>query len=189
MDDRKHCDRIKVLYKRISRDLDKRISSKKCNEYINDFDSIKEDIYESENDWIEDYEDIYEVSEEGFFSEGASDDEIVSVLKEILNQSERILSRFGVDIYEDRKNHPHTQPINIHFSPNMTQNVNSSANAQASAEIKQEVDRLVREFQEESKRIVPNRSKLKSIVETLKTLGPYAAPYVIKFTDWLGKMW
>jgi hypothetical protein len=195
MDEVKFCKRINALHKRILKEMNKSTSPKKCNEHVEDLELIKKELYDNDYEWIYNYETVYEVSEPGFFSDGADETEIHETLEEAANQLDRMLGYMGYDMAEILERPDVKQPsksispININFSPNMTQHVESSADATVNIEIKQEVERLAKEFEKESKRMFPNRSRLEKIIETLKTLGPYAAPYVKQFTDMLGKLW
>ena len=182
------CKSIKLLYTRISRDLNKNISPKKCNDYVHDLESLKDEIYDLDYDWIEDYEEVEEVNERGFFSDDADETEIHETLEETLGQLDRMHYHMGIDVsdYSDvNRNNGNIPSININVSPTVT----ASANSQVSMEVKQEVDRLVKDFEEEYQRPFPDKSKLEKIIKTLNTLGPYAITFVSKLTGLLEKLW
>lgn len=191
MTEEKLYNKMTILLKRVSRDLDKNISPKKCNDYIDDLELLKDELYDFDYDWIEDYEEVEGVEEPGMLSDGADKDEIHEALEEVYDQLERILGRLGVDTSEhyDAKQPSGNMPsITVNVSPKMTQHVETSANAQVNVEIKQKVERLVREFEEEYQKPFPDKSRLKSIIEKLKIIGPYAAPFVKKLSHLLGEL-
>jgi len=188
MDEKKLCNRIKALHSRIIRDMNKNISPKKCNEYVEDIELLKKEMYYNDYEWIDNYESVEEVSEGGFFLDTADESEIHVTLEKTASQLERMLSYMGIDISEHpnvNQSNDNIPSINIYNTPTAI----ASANTQVSVEVKQKVDRLVKEFEEESRKVFPNKSKLNRIVDTLKNLGPYAAPFVTKFTEHLGKFW
>lgn len=174
-----------ILYKRVNRDLNRNISPSKCNGHIEDLDNLKDDLYDSGYDWIDDYSEIETVDEEGFFSDDADEDEIQDALEEVEGQLDRLLGRLGVDITEPESG-PNQTPITVNISPTMTQNVEASASANVN--IQMQIDKLVKEFDEESNRIIPDKNKLQKIIDKLKTLGPIAAPVAQKLAERLSEM-
>ena len=180
--------KIRMLYRRVNRDK-KSSSPEKCNNYIYELEKLKDELFDLDLEWIENYDEVDEVDEEGFLSDGAEKDEILEALNEVSDQLEQIACHMEFDIFSQTTAYGMTgniPSVNINFNPQMTQNVDVSSNAQINMEIKQKVDNLVREFEKEFQKSLPDKSKLKKIIEKLKPLGKYAAPFVEEFSRRIG---
>ncbi len=174
----------RLLYNRLSRDINdnsKKISTKKCNDYIEDLESLKEDLDNEGYEWIENLSDIEYFEEPNLFIPEASKEEIYDALEEAIAQLERILMKLGIDVTEKRffQTQPINNPVTINFSPTMNQHVNTSANINFDIQVRN----LVEEFNEEYKKFIPNKTKLNKIIDKLKAIGPYAAPVVEKLIE------
>ena len=190
-----------ILYKRVSRDVtgSKQISVYKCNDYIKDIESLKDELYDSGSDWVEDFAEIENLEEpDGFFS-GADEEAIEEVLQEVEEQLDRILGNLGIALSEmaaTSTSFPsspvtviHNNPIinqHANISPTISQYASSSSSSQADIHI--EIKRLEEEFHKESDKLIPNKSKLQNIIDKLKKLGPIAMPIVKKLSEKLADM-
>ncbi len=178
--------KAQILHNRLRRDLQKdgAISLSKCNGYVNEFESLKESLYDAGHDWVDDCSEI-DALEEDFISGEVTDDEIQDKLEEIEEQLERALTEFGVDTTKSEQaasSHLSAStysPVTIINAPVMSQHAEANANVNVNLEIKQ----LEREFEQESKKILPNRTKMESIIEKIKTYGPVAVPVVAKLIE------
>jgi len=177
-----------ILFKRLSRDINsgKHISPSKCNDYIDDLESLQEKLYDSGCNWIEDYPEIDHVEEPGMFSDGADDDQIGESLEEVKDQLDRMLGELGIDATESNSHSPtsNVAPVTIINSPTISQHAEITANTN----IQLEISRLEEEFNKEAEKIIPNKTKLQNIIDKLKKLGPIALPVVQRLTERLADM-
>lgn len=158
--------KAKFLYNRAKKsDLDE----EQCNELIDDFnDFLREDLRALGHDWVDDFDELDPVH--GFFSE-ASEETISDALNNIKRILTRACQKLGVDIAEEvisKKEPAHT--INI------IQQQSQTASASASIDF----SHLVDELEEEIKRPVPDKSKIKLMLQKALKAGGYIAPKILE---------
>ena len=179
---------VVLLYKRLSRDIDdqsRSISVKKCNDYIEDLESLKDDIYDEGYEWIENFSDIEFIEEHNIFLGSATKDEIYETAEEVREQLDRLLGKLGIDITEKQSSQiQHSpNPITINFSPIMNQQVETSSNVNLNIQI----EKLVKEFNAECEKVIPNKTRLNKILDKVRAIGPFAAPIAQKMIEKLAE--
>ena len=164
--------RTTILFKRLKGDINtKKINQDICNNYVNSLSEIKEELYDCEQYWIKNFDDIYEPSG-GLFSDPSKQD-IKKVMEESLDQFENILIKLGIDpdeIFEIKKEQQ--SGININVSPSFSQSQSQYQSIN--------IDNLLKEFEEELKKPKPDKPKLRSIMEKVLEYGKEYAPKLIK---------
>lgn len=140
-----------------------------CNGYVEDLEKIMDDLDDYGHEWIYKVFDEIEILRDGLFS-SISDKDIDDKMNECYNQLKRILQRLAVDpdeiINKKRDSSPHSNVphITVHNTLSQTQeNNNSSQNIQ--------FQRLKDDFEEELNKSNPDKSKLKSIIERIISMG------------------
>ena len=130
---------------------------------------------------------IDELELPGFLSDGADSEEISEALEEVYDQLDRLQGHLSLDTIDQAHSTQSGAPsINVHLNQAIVQNASASATAQINIKLK--VDQLVKEFEDEYQKIMPNKSKLQSIIDKLKTLGPIAAPFAAEFASRIASM-
>lgn len=88
---------VLALFKNVSNDLNKEVSHKSCNCYINKLEALKEQLNNEGLDWVEDYDELETVDEQSDLFDGTDEDEIQNSMEEVHSQLESILSDLGVE--------------------------------------------------------------------------------------------
>ncbi|MCK5629482.1 MAG: hypothetical protein KAI26_02600 [Nanoarchaeota archaeon] len=168
--------KVKVFYKRLSKDLNKSLSEEKCNDYVNHIEQIKQKLSDEEEEWIDDFSEIEQVSV-GWFSERVNPKEIKETISQVHDQLDRICLKLGVEVEEAQNNAGLPQQV---FNISQTQN--------QSMDIKIDIliENMVKEFEEEISKPNPDKSKLKIIMGNILKHGATYAPKII---DLLIKHW
>ena len=168
-------DRAKLLFKKLSKDIETDVSMSKCNGYIKDFEELKIEFLENGCEWLADDE-FFEIEElqSGAF-EGPSDEDIDDAMSDVYEQLDRILMKLGIDTDELEKSNKNNSP-NINISPTFNQSQTQSQSTQVTINI----EILVDQFEEELSRPNPDKSKLKSIMNEVLKYGKEYAPQILK---------
>lgn len=145
------------------------------NGYIEDINRIKEDIYDNDEEWIDDFEELTFLEKDDF-GDSPSKKEISNSAYQAFKQLERILTNLGIDIDEisiSQTNvisashtlaHASPQTI-VQVSPHMYQSQTTDVSIHVNMQI------LIKEFEKEINQPFPDKSKLKSIMEKIKDFG------------------
>ena len=155
--------------------MQKSIDETKCNNYIQDLDEIKDALIELDYYWVEDFDEIEEVYG-GFLSGEASEEDIQDAIEEVRMQSERLLEKLGIDPEDILTSKKETPTPLINISPTFTQ----QQTTQISTQIDIDMGNLVKEFETELSKPHLDKSKLKSMLETLLKHGIKFAPKIIE---------
>ncbi len=162
--------RARILFKKLKKDLDKEITLKICNKYVDAIEDLKEDLDELDYSWVDKFDEIYEVTT-SFWSGEASEKEIKETIEEISEQLEGILIKLGIDIEE---------PLDIKKDKeNITINVSQSQQQSQSVNIDVKIEKLSTELTEELKKKSPDESNLKKIIGQIIRLAKDSAAAVI----------
>lgn len=180
--------RAKILYKRLGNDSKGTIDIDTLNQYTEDIERIKDDLYTQDEEWANELEEL-PVLEEDFFGDPPPRKEIVNTTYKAYKQLERILRNLGIDMDEVESPKINTTATSmlqaspqtvIHVSPNMYQS--QSTNVSVSVN----VYTLIKEFEEEISRSYPDKSKLKSMMEQILKFGKEHAGTIV---DLILKNW
>lgn len=182
--------RAQILYKRFGKDLKVTMNADTCNQYTDDIERIKEDLYEQDEEWANELEEL-PVLEEDFFEGPPSRKEITNTAYKSYKQLERILTNLGIDIDEVESPKINTTATSnnmiqaspqtiIHVSPNMYQSQSTNVSVNVN------VYTLIKEFEEEISRSYPDKSKLKSMMEQILKFGKEHAGTIV---DLILKNW
>jgi len=161
--------RAMILLKNLEKEEE--IQLKKCNNYIDDLEDIKKELYDFGYEWTEDLDEL-ENLEDGFFN-SVEDEEMDEALDEVEAQLKRILTKLGVDFHEKSSNSQNPQ---INFSPTIIQSQSQYQYQSQSINFEE----LVEEFKQEAKKPLPNKSKLRKIGEEILKYGKEYSPQLLK---------
>ena len=172
-------DKISLFYKRLDKEKGSNISISKCNGFIEDFKDLKEKMYDSGYDWIEDFNEIEELSSD-FFDGDPTDEDVEDAMEEIHEQLSRIMYKLGINLEAQigsmaSASSNVNSPINIHVNPTFQQSQQQSQ----SVEVNIEINLLVKEFEKEISKPYPDKSKIKNIAEKVLEQGKQFAPQIL----------
>lgn len=176
-------EKVQVLYKRVSKESERGLTESECNHYISCLEDLKDELNDLGFDWIEDYEEIEEVSG-GFFGGDASEEDIEEATEHLISQLEHILEKMGLDPDEVLNPKKENAPISVQVNPVFTQTQSQVTNILNNNQIFE----LLREFEKEISKSNPNKGRLQSITETLLNNWGVAVPVVEVFLKLIEKI-
>lgn len=151
--------RIKLLFKRVNRDLERDISLDKINEFTDELEDIKDALSAQGYDWIDEFKPIE------YLDEDVVDEDIEDALNECHEQLERILARLGIDAEEV------VNPKSVQYAPPQSAIITINQIQAQNQNLSSNVNILLEEFKKESTQPNPNKSKMRKILDKLREEG------------------